>query len=247
MTIWVTRVAPYHASLVERIRESGWSCQHVPLVEIVPSDPTPSSMGVVHNLDYYDHVVFISRTAIDRALSLFEDRWPQWPVQQTWWSMGKDTAALLRSVHPQVKFASPSTTEGLLEQLDLTKISATKWLVVRGKGGRELLKETLTSFGAQVDYLELYERRESALVQSDSENVDTIFVSSTQNLLSLEKHKTIFARRQNITLIVPSARAKTLAKELGFTRVVLAAGADDDAMMTAWKNIRNTGNESRQR
>ena len=241
MSIWVTRVAPYHLALLERLSMLGASPEHVPLVAIRPLELDPASHQIVYNLDRYDHVVFVSRTAIDFALPLFEGLWPQWPDRQTWWTMGPGSADLLRQHHAAVRYADPSTTEGLLAQLSGTDLRDEKWLIVRGRGGRELLRDSLICQGAQVDYLELYRREPLAISEEKMASVTTIFVSSTQNLLSLKQFSKIIARRDEITLVVPSQRTQQMAIELGFDQVITATGADDDAMLTAWQNYKDQG------
>lgn len=241
MSVWVTRVAPYHLTLLERLAELGASPEHVPLVAIHPVDLDPVARQTVYNLDHYDQVVFVSRSAIDFALPLFEGFWPQWPDHQVWWTMGPGSANVLSQYHAQVRYAEPSTSEGLLAQLNARDLRDEKWLVVRGQGGRELLRDSLIERGAQVDYLELYRRQPLPISEEKMASVTTIFVSSTQNLLSLKQFSMILARRHEITLVVPSQRTQQMAAELGFDRVVAATGADDDAMLTAWQTYKDQG------
>ena len=192
-------------------------------------------------LDEYAGVIFVSQTAIRFALDQFEVFWPQWPSQQHWCAMGAGSAQLIRNAHHPVVVASPATSEGLLAQLALQQVAGERWLIVRGLGGRELLRDQLLARGARVDYLELYERKSRAhcreiqlLINSP---LDGIFVSSTQALSELA---TAYEGRFNSApaLVVPGVRAALQALELGFNNVIEAASAADEDLFTAWSSAK---------
>ena len=109
-------------------------------------------------------------------------------------------------------------------------------LIVRGRGGRELLAQTLSARGADVTYLETYER--AALEQPglfadlEASGITVAVVTSGEILATLAG--SVDARgRAWLDVIVPSGRVAAQAEALGFRRVILADGASDQAIVRA--------------
>lgn len=242
MKAWVTRVEPFHKAMIERLHKEGVDVVYQPLFTIAPIEVTPEQRNAILELDRYDQVAFVSKSAINHVMPLFEQYWPQWPVKQRWWAMGEGSKSMLESYHHEALAAKPATTEGLLETLGDEPIHGEKWLIVRGVGGREALKEALESCGAQVDYLEVYQRHEVEIplsrLQSTVDNLSVIFVSSTQNLLTLSKLAANHREILDAAIIVPSHRTAQLAEVEGFKHIVTAKSASDDDMLKAWTNFK---------
>jgi len=119
-------------------------------------------------------------------------------------------------------------------------------LIFRGNSGRELLRNSLLERGAQVDYIECYQR---AIPETDTRALYTaweqmqhgtvpIVVTSNQGLQNLvsmidtEHQPALFAS----PLMVISERTASLSAKLGFAQTpVVATAANDDAILVALK------------
>jgi uroporphyrinogen-III synthase len=232
--LWNTKLAEFAESTLNDI-EADWI--HEPLFTITERPLNPEGRTQVMGLDEYAGVVFVSQTAIQLALPHFEQFWPQWPTRQCWCAMGKGSARLINAADHEVLTANPSTTEGLLAQEALQEVMDQRWLIVRGEGGRELLREALETRGARVDYLELYQRQSRAskaeIQRLINSPLDGIFVSSTQALRELAK---LFDGKLAAapTLVVPGERAALMALSFGFRNVIEAASAAEKDLVAAW-------------
>ena len=100
-----------------------------------------------------------------------------------------------------------------------------------------LLGDTLVSRGARVTYAETY-RRESndslpGLSTDQLQSLDVLTVTSNeglQNLYDLTQHRGLLL---DIPLLVPGKRSLELARNLGFSHIIVADNATDDACIRA--------------
>jgi uroporphyrinogen-III synthase len=137
------------------------------------------------------------------------------------------------------------TSEDLLALAPLEQVRGERIALFRGKGGRELLAETLRQRGAEVDYLELYSRRTpdyttdivDELIRRDP--IDAIVVTSAQILDVLLHLLNDNDEIKTLSVIVPSQRLLEQARSAGFTRVLNAGAANDEAVMTALRQLQN--------
>lgn len=116
-----------------------------------------------------------------------------------------------------------------------------RWLLVRGRGGREALAEAVQAAGGRLFLAEVYQRRrpvfEAAAWMADWQagGLDAVLVASGESLDNLVGAVSAdgldWLRRQN--LVVPGERVAAQARELGFSRVTAAGGAGDAAMCRA--------------
>ena len=142
-----------------------------------------------------------------------------------------------------------ASSEDILLLDELADISGSKVAIVRGIGGRELLAESLRQRGAEVDYIEVYRRMptqksgEELATVLRQENINIFVVTSGESLARLDrliKDTVQLAHSiRSIPIIVPSNRVAKDAVQLGYTRVKLALGADDEAIINALQEIAN--------
>jgi uroporphyrinogen-III synthase len=124
----------------------------------------------------------------------------------------------------------------------LQQVKGRHFLIFRGEGGRELLRETLLTRGARVDYAECYRR---APARSDPvllekawsrQRLDVIMITSVtgiDNLISILGHNNR-DRLLRTPLVVAGNRVAESAHDHGWLApVVVAADATDDAMLAA--------------
>jgi uroporphyrinogen-III synthase len=211
--------------------------QLFPLPELPPVE-----RARVLALDEYSHVIFISGNAVQFGMAWIESYWPQLPLGINWYAVGAATARALRD--HGVSALTPGldmTSEGLLALPQLQALADERVLIVKGEGGRATLREALSRRGARVDELACYRRGPPELEPADvvarlaQWQIELAMISSGEglaNLLALlspaETSKFI-----HITLLVPSDRVALIARQAGFSRVIVAENASDSAMLRA--------------
>lgn len=239
--VLVTRPQGQAEALLQALGEQGCSVLHLPMLRLEAIDPLPGEARQrVIDLDLYQHLIFISANAAQFGLAQIDELWPQYPADQQVWAVGESTARLLEASGLGVQRPeSDMSSDGLLAMPGLENVSGHKVLIVKGEGGRERIRETLTERGAIVHTLSCYRRLAPDLdgvacrEQLEREPVDLILASSGEGLghltrLLQPKENTNLA---DTTLVVPSARVADQAGQLGWRRVHCAANASDACML----------------
>jgi len=122
-------------------------------------------------------------------------------------------------------------SEGLLNLAELAKVNHKKVVIFRGNGGREHIANTLIQRGAQVSYIESYQRVWRTLPKNiagqwQAQQINCIVVTSNDILLALIKYLTSANGdtenywQQQCLWVVVSERIEQNAKALGLTRVI---------------------------
>lgn len=254
--VLLTRPAGQVERLAQAIADQGGHTLSLPLLSIAPvqeRDDIERVKSRILALDTCDIAIFISTNAAHLGLEWIESYWPQLPVGLEAYAVGPGTAAVLRQ-HPWPVHCADTgvTSEDLLALPGLQRVQGKRIALFRGKGGRELLAETLRERGAQVDYIELYTRQVPAHTRADvlaaleTQRINCVVLTSLQifeSFLSLLKGpettgaaldlpqdtaaNPLLVLQQTLTLIVPSARVEQNARRAGFAHVLNVGGADD--------------------
>ena len=201
-----------------------------PLIELSAIKVTPEEKQRVMNIDHQDVVIFVSKSSVRYALPLLENYWPQWPLALRWLAVGPGTAEALAGFGIQAAYPRIAGSQGLLELPALRAVSGGKVLIVRGVGGRELLARELTRRGAEVTYLEVYQR--SPVAGADWTDIppgSVAVLTSLEALVNLTSQlgDDIYQYR----VVVASSRIAAEAN--GFVQTIIAAGASDQALYDA--------------
>lgn len=254
LRVLVTRPLHQHASLCSAIEDNGGEAKHFPLFAIEPVNEPILVQQIktkVENLDNYQLIIFISTNAVKFGALWINDYWQRFPVGVGVLAMGPSTA---RKVSIEldcgvVTSDAGASSEDILLLDELADISGSKVAIVRGIGGRELLAESLRQRGAEVDYIEVYRRMptqksgEELATVLRQENINIFVVTSGESLARLDrliKDTVQLAHSiRSIPIIVPSNRVAKDAAQLGYTKVKLALGADDEAIINALQEIAN--------
>jgi len=210
----------------------------------------------------YQHAIFVSQNAAFFGLQWLDQYWPQLPYRTQFYAVGSATAARLTDYGCQViEPDNTMNSEALLALPSLQSLTHEKIMIFRGCGGRPLLAEQLRQRGAQVDYCELYHRvfpRTEALkrllslsmVDLSQSDAKAIALHSGEALQNWNQLLQDFVQTQEmnnnqrqlpynldhlrgISLVVPGQRVAQLAQGLGFTRILIAENASDQAMLQA--------------
>ena len=203
---------------------------HLPLIQInsLPFDPPET--------DRLDGVIFISSNAV--SVYFAHATLPQVPL----FAVGNNSASELQHRSGQaVKFPTQMNSEGLLKLPELTQVENQSWLIVKGEGGRKTLYDTLTSRGASVMELDVYQRKlpdfntQQAIYEAQFNN-PVWLVTSADALNHLFRILGLMEKKKHQTpVIVSSERLATLAKQKGFTILAQSAGASETQLVQCVK------------
>lgn len=236
-TILITRPDGREGNLRRLIEEAGGKVIHYPVINIQPPPELDIQQLVLlrEQLHGFTMAIFISPTAVEQSRIYF----PALPEHFTIVSIGNKTTEALehQNIHVDVE-APDKNTESLLQHplFQMPKIDGRRILIFRGSGGRALLGDSLIRRGAQVRYVETYQRELPPHPPLDERKVgelDAITISSNEgldNLITLMEDPSLLI---DIPLIVPSPRAHTLARQHGFKTIITAENATDEAAITA--------------
>ncbi len=217
--------------LASALSAMGAECLCFPTLRIAERQLSPAEQQLIYNLDHYQHVIVTSQHAADIALEHIDKIWPQFPIQQKWYAIGEKTASRLQNA--SIELIQPGktlTSESLLSYPEFKKIKHEHILILKGIGGRDTLARRLSSKGAVVDELALYERlrpdysKEEIKQSADLFNPDYIITLSgetLENLISLCAAADI--NLSSKTFIVPSHRVANIAYSQGFKSVLIPA------------------------
>lgn len=244
ITVVVTRPAAQARRFLELAQAAGATCIPYPTLQIDRIALDDETRARLHGRSW-DWAIFTSSNAVESAL---EQCQPPLAMRQA--AVGRATARTLEQRGIPVDARPESAnSEGLLELPEFAELGGRGVLLVKGSGGRELLRDALRARGADVLELAVYRRSvtpptEAATIQLrlalSSAGSLVVAVTSTEVLQSLLDHlagvDAAQVRRQ--TLLVPGPRVAAAATRLGWTGpIVEAATAEDEAMLAALMSL----------
>ena len=237
--ILVTRPAHQSDALCTRIEAAGGRALRLPLIEIqwihpgAPPGPLP------------DLVIFTSANAVEGL----ERAWgPLRPLLVRQGgprvaAIGPATRRRLESSGVPVVLQPPSgfTSEALLERLDAGTLNGRPVWIVKGLGGRRMLRDALQEAGARVETVAVYRRvrtrqfPEAVGRALRAGEVAAALVTSAEILCALKEYLEAVTPNvwQGIILVAAGTRVAALARKAGFARVVQARDPGDEAMVGA--------------
>jgi len=235
-TIVITRPKEQAAHLAELIRQAGGEALIFPAVEIHDVADASSVHALIDQLDNYDLAIFISPTAVARAMALISMRRTLPPKLQIA-AIGQGSARELkqRGVDRVLTPASRFDSEALLELPEMQQMSAKRVVIFRGVGGRDLLAETLRQRGAKVDYAECYQRARpdasaaELLGRGARNEIQAMVVTSAESLKNLYEMvgEQGAAWLRTTPVFVPHSKIELAGRRLGLTRLIVAPGGDE--------------------
>lgn len=243
MSILVTRPAPEGQQLVERLRLTGRQAWHLPLIEFLPGRQLSEFCSSLATLTPDDRIIAVSARALTYVGPFLQAADTSWPTEVHYFAIGKNSAlALHHYCQQRVEFPENSISEALLDLPLLENVAGKNCVILRGNTGREHLGETLQSRGANVTYFECYQRvainyhgAEQAF-RWRQKGISTIIVTSGEMLNLLYELIPALDRNEwllHCRLVVVSKRLATLATDFGWRDIIVADGADNDALLRA--------------
>lgn len=153
--VLVTRSIAQAGTLGDALKASGYEVTFFPALSIDAVDAA-DILAARAGEPVPDIALFISTNAVEFGYAALD-----LPASVTLGAIGDATASALSDLGATVTItnAEGSNSESLLHHRALTEdVSGKQILIVRGKGGREVLADTLAERGANVSYVEVYER-----------------------------------------------------------------------------------------
>jgi len=248
LNILITRPEKKAQQLALSLQQQGMLCVNQPLFDYQPLDNSQKCEALLTQVDL---VIFVSVAAVEFAHANYPAN--NWQYRHIL-AVGKATQNALKQLGIlDVISPEQENSEGLLKlSLLETSLCDQKITIVRGNGGREHLAETLANRGAEVNYLESYQRvwrifPKDISKQWYEQQINCIVVTSNAILEKLVQLMRITAPsdinditsywlKQCVWLVV-SKRIANTAVSLGITQVVTCAGASDKQIIAALKSL----------
>ncbi len=233
----VVRPAAQANQLVQMLRQLGHAPLCCPLLETRPGGDLPHLGDMLREADL---VIAVSMHAVHFAHHFLLQTGQTWP-HIDYFAVGQASADAFTEAGIQALCPADPRSEGLLALPALQGVSGRRVLILRGNDGRDLIARTLASRGALVHYCATYERHYpdldgDALTRHwQAAGLDSLLITSgelLQRLLALvpgPQHPWLYDR----LLVVPSPRVAEMAEGAGFTRIVIAQGASNQALVAA--------------
>jgi uroporphyrinogen-III synthase len=234
----ITRPQHQAENLCALIEAKGGRCVRLPTLAIQPYPPEKIATHLA-SLDKPDIVIFTSANAVSPVL-------PYWHCIKptaTVFAIGPATAHALAQAQITAQIPAEFNSQSLLALPALQAVQHKRMLIFSGKGGRNLLKQTLQQRGAIVKKVAVY-RRECPTISSlldFEEEIACIISTSCASLKNLwamagtQKQAWLKAQR----LLVISQKMMQLAKKLRFTQPPLQAKNASDTAIVEALSVRN--------
>ena len=228
--VLICRPEPSASALSKVLESVGATCKVLPSLQIKPVEISAESRQKIMDIDQYDHVIVVSQHAATLGLSIIDEYWPQFPVQQNWFAIGRKTAHCLKSAElVLVEPNSDLNSEALLANTLLAHVRDAKVLILKGEEGRDTIERELTKRGAKVETIALYKRvcpeysrgkLEESLIQFNPTYIVALSGETLTNLIHLSKK--VKAELKQKSLILSSERVANIAREQGYKRTYIA-------------------------
>jgi uroporphyrinogen-III synthase len=219
----------------------------VPAIEIQDIEDSRALDALIDRLDDYDLAIFISPNAAAKGIKAIRAR-RNMPSRLRVAAVGAGTTAALKAlgIDAVIFPHAGGDSDSLLREPELQKVTGARIAIFRGVGGRELLRDTLTARGAQVDYAECYRRVRpqidvAPLLRSwDAGEIDAVVVTSSEGLRNLHDLLGPAGRARLVAtpVFVSHARIADTARELGMGDIAITAAGDEGVMSALLQRFR---------
>ncbi len=255
--IAVTRPLEQAGRLTALIRDAGGTPIVCPVLEIRDLADLAPLAALIDRLDEFDIAIFISPTAVQKAMNLIRAR-RELPAGLRVAAVGKGSARELRKsgVADVLAPAGRFDSEALLALPELADVAGKRVVIFRGEGGRELLGDGLVARGARIEYAECYRRTRpqghaDAMLRAWARNeLAAVTVTSSEGLHNLYDMVGKLGQQwlKKTPLFVSHPRIAEAARALGLAEVLVAEGGDEGMVraMADWFAGRSARGDTRE-
>ena len=238
-TIVVTRPAAQAGHFIGLLDGAGADCIALPTLVIERLALEPQLADETRETTW-DWALYTSTNAVECALESLE----RLPRARHVAAVGRATARALER-HGVAVDLRPETanSEGLLATPEFEAVQGCRVLLVKGAGGRTLLRETLTARGAKVQALEVYRRSPAQPEAATLARLDAALALEPARVIVAVTSAEVFdgllhmlppglwSTLRSVPLLVPAPRVAEAARERGWLGpIVQSATAEDDTM-----------------
>ncbi|URJ25056.1 uroporphyrinogen-III synthase [Candidatus Blochmannia ocreatus (nom. nud.)] len=242
MTILVTRPSPYGEKLVSKLLSFGKKAFHLPLIYFSTGKTLYLLEKQLNLLSKGDLLLITSQQAINYAHRRLIDIRKSWPIGLIYCAIGRSTSKKMHNLSGILaKYPiDEETSECLLQSPELMHINGKRVLILRGNNGRTILDDVLRQRGAMVLSCECYSRN---LLKYDGLeqclnllrlNIEILVITSGVVLEQLYYLIPKFYRIGwliRCKLVVVSMRLASVARNLGWTDIIIAKSADNNSLI----------------
>jgi uroporphyrinogen-III synthase len=191
----------------------------------------PAKIADLRNHEEKNIYVIVTSTVAAQQCVLMKN---QWPRNVCFFAVGASTGHILHIAGLEVVVPKEPRTEGLLALPQLTQVVNQSVIIMKGFGGRELLRDVLISRGAKVAEWEVYKRvkLDSPVFTQDwrAKQIRCIIATSGEVIqAAFEYFEASWLKTLN--WIVVSQRTADIASKLGVTQVDISRDASDQALI----------------
>ncbi len=239
VTILVTRPEHQARPFFEMIRQAGGGAIRFPVIEIREIGLSEESKGLLQQ--NVGCVIFISGNAVRLGVPAINAVNPEWLGQTRIIAIGNATAARLkeRGIEPGLVPPSPCNSEALLAMPEMRDIAGRQYTIVKGRGGRDYLREQLRHRGGKVNEIDIYVRVKpktcntplSELMKAERAVVAITSVKGLCHLFELASDEQAEWLRENAGFLVPGVRVADAVRDLHIRQVPMIADDATDAAM----------------
>ena len=233
ISIVVTRPSRQSDSFCQKLHQLGASPIAFPCIDIIPIE----NQTQIDTSDL-DFVIFVSPNAVVHGLNLIPDP-GELSTYCKFAAVGPSTAESLinRGVDHVLCSTSTTDSEGLLDLPEFQSLEGKSVLIIKGSGGRTLLKNTLIKRGAKMLTVDTYERALPKVVDTDNlrTKIDLILFTSSEiaeNFLAITP-KDLQKSLLNCQVIAGHQRIAEKVSTLGFEKLPIIAASPADREMLA--------------
>ncbi len=238
-TVLVTRPARQAATLVGQLNALGATTLLQPAIEIEPVADWSKVDAAIENLATFDWLVFSSANGVqfflDRLFANGNDLRHLAACRLA--TIGPATATALANYHLRTDLQPQEyRAEALAAQL-VPEVQGKRILLLRASRGREVLAETLTDAGAEVEQVVVYESRDTAKPQVEivdaleAGQIDWVTVTSSAIARSLVNLFGDALRQTKLAAISPLTAG--VLDEAGFATAVVAEEYTSEGLLRA--------------
>ena len=236
VTVIVTRPIAQSARFIALAEDAGARCVAFPVLEIEPL-PLEDAARTAIASTRWDWLIFTSTNAVAYGLPLVA---PASTARIVAVGRATERALLERGVDVHARPES-ANSEGILALPEFTTPAGQRVLLVKGRGGRDLLRTELDRRGASVEALEVYVRK-LALPTAESHRAVRDALGSTQACVAVTSSEVLEAfvalvepesalRALDAPLLLPGERVAATAHRLGWRGPIFQAPTAEDATM----------------
>ncbi len=229
--ILITRPEQQSKALANLIEAAGGRAITFPTIEIKTTSSQQKALATLKRAPSFDWLFFVSANAVHHAAKLLNEDL-QLLSQTKIAAIGEATrkALLKYNLEADLTPSRSSNSEALLSLSEMRNMDNKKCMIVRGEGGREKLKQSLESYGAEIIYAEVYRRAcptsDINPLISSWKNGEIDYVTATsgetlQNLITLlgKCNQKLLTQTPLLTV---SKRIEKMAHNAGIIRVIVS-------------------------